>query len=130
MARTLLCEIVTPERIVYTNEVEMVIVPSVDGELGILPLHAPLVGVLQAGEVRIKYGDPTEWFAVSGGSTPVHAAKVKVRASRGGGGGGGRGRGRGTGAAGGNPRSPVGQRSSWGRTAWAGRAPRSRSGRG
>ncbi|MBN2248660.1 MAG: F0F1 ATP synthase subunit epsilon, partial [Coriobacteriia bacterium] len=35
MARTLLCEIVTPEKIVYTNEVEMVIAPTLDGEVGI-----------------------------------------------------------------------------------------------
>jgi len=36
MARTLLCEIVTPERIVYTNEVEMVVAPTIDGEIGIV----------------------------------------------------------------------------------------------
>jgi F-type H+-transporting ATPase subunit epsilon len=80
MARTLLCEIVTPERIVYTNEVEMVIVPAIDGEIGILPLHAPLVGALKAGEVRIKYGDTTEWFAVSGGYIQVHEDKVIILA--------------------------------------------------
>jgi len=80
MARTLLCEIVTPERIVYTNEVEMVVVPAIDGEIGILPLHAPLVGALKAGEVRIKYGDTTEWFAVSGGYIQVHEDKVIILA--------------------------------------------------
>lgn len=76
MARTLIVEIVTPERIVYTNEVEMVVVPTVDGEIGILPMHAPLVGALRAGEVRIKFGDTTEWFAVSGGYIQVHEDKV------------------------------------------------------
>jgi F-type H+-transporting ATPase subunit epsilon len=55
MARILLCEIVTPERIVYTNEVEMIVAPALDGELGILPLHAPMVAALKAGEVRAKY---------------------------------------------------------------------------
>jgi F-type H+-transporting ATPase subunit epsilon len=80
MARTLLCEIVTPERIVYTNEVEMVIVPAIDGETGILPLHAPLVGALKAGEVRIKHDDTTEWFAISGGYVQVHEDKVIILA--------------------------------------------------
>jgi F-type H+-transporting ATPase subunit epsilon len=80
MARTLIAEIVTPEKIVYTNEVEMVVAPTIDGEVGILPLHAPLVGVLQPGEVRVKFGDTTEWFAVSGGYIQVHEDKVIVLA--------------------------------------------------
>jgi F-type H+-transporting ATPase subunit epsilon len=80
MARTLIAEIVTPERIVYTNEVEMVVAPTLDGEIGVLPLHAPLVGALKAGEVRIKYGDTTEWFAVSGGYIQVHEDKVIILA--------------------------------------------------
>ena len=41
--RTLLAEIVTPERILYTNEVQMVVALNTDGEIGILPLHAPIV---------------------------------------------------------------------------------------
>lgn len=82
MARTLLCEIVTPEKIVYTNEVEMVIAPTLDGEVGILPLHAPLVTVLRPGELRVRYNDgkDAEWFAVSGGYLQVHQDKVIVLA--------------------------------------------------
>jgi F-type H+-transporting ATPase subunit epsilon len=82
MARTLLCEIVTPEKIVYTNEVEMVIAPTLDGEIGILPLHAPLVTVLRAGELRVRYNDgkDVEWFAVSGGYLQVYNDKVIVLA--------------------------------------------------
>ncbi|HSQ22254.1 MAG TPA: ATP synthase F1 subunit epsilon [Coriobacteriia bacterium] len=82
MARTLLCEIVTPERIIYTNEVEMVIAPTLDGEIGILPLHAPLVTVLRAGELRVRYNDnkDVEWFAVSGGYLQVHEDKVIILA--------------------------------------------------
>jgi F-type H+-transporting ATPase subunit epsilon len=82
MARTLLCEIVTPERIVYTNEVEMVIAPTLDGEIGILPLHAPLVTVLRPGELRVRYNDnkDVEWFAVAGGYLQVHEDKVIVLA--------------------------------------------------
>lgn len=82
MARTLLCEIVTPERIVYTNEVEMVVAPTLDGEVGILPLHAPLVTVLRPGELRVRFNDnkDVEWFAVSGGYLQVHEDKVIVLA--------------------------------------------------
>ena len=82
MARILLLEIVTPERIVYTNEVEMVVAPTVDGEVGILPLHAPLVSALKAGEVRVKWDNEkeTEWFAVAGGYIQVHEDKVIILA--------------------------------------------------
>ena len=80
MARTLIAEIVTPEKIVYTNEVEMVVVPAIDGEIGILPLHAPLAGALKGGEVRVKIGDLVEWFAVSGGYIQVHEDKVIILA--------------------------------------------------
>jgi F-type H+-transporting ATPase subunit epsilon len=80
MARTLIVEIVTPEKIVYTNEVEMVVAPTIDGEIGVLPMHAPLVGALKAGEVRVKYGDTVEWFAVSGGYIQVHEDKVIILA--------------------------------------------------
>lgn len=81
MARTLLCEIITPERIVYTNEVEMVVAPTIDGEVGILPLHAPLVSALKPGEIRVRHdGDHVEWFAVAGGYIQVHEDKVIILA--------------------------------------------------
>lgn len=81
MERTLLCEIVTPERIVYTHEVQMVVAPTIDGEVGILPLHAPLVSALKPGEIRVRYGnDETEWFAISGGYIQVHLDKVIILA--------------------------------------------------
>lgn len=83
MAKTLLCEIVTPERIIYNHEVLMVVATTTQGEIGILPLHAPLVATLATGEVRLKLGDtPTEWevFTVSGGYIQVHEDKVLVLA--------------------------------------------------
>jgi F-type H+-transporting ATPase subunit epsilon len=81
MARTLLCEIVTPEHILYTNEVEMLVAPALDGEIGVLPLHAPMVVALKAGEVRAKYdNDKTEWFAISGGYLQVHEDKAIILA--------------------------------------------------
>jgi F-type H+-transporting ATPase subunit epsilon len=84
MAKTLLCEIVTPERILYANEVEFVVAPATGGEVGILPLHAPLVATLEPGEVRVRTGQSEhdwEWFAVSGGYMQVHEDKVIVLAA-------------------------------------------------
>ena len=82
MSRTLLCEIVTPERIVYTQEAVFVVAPTTDGEVGIMPLHAPLVAALKPGEVRVQYGDEKqwEWFAISGGYIQVHEDKVIILA--------------------------------------------------
>ncbi len=83
MARTLLCEIVTPEQILYTSEVRMVVATTLNGEVGILPLHAPLVAQLAPGEVRLQFGDAaSEWefFSVSGGYLQVHEDKVIVLA--------------------------------------------------
>lgn len=81
MERTLLCEIVTPERIVYANEVRMVVAPTIDGEIGIMPLHAPLVSALKPGEIRVMHGDDkVEWFAIAGGYIQVHEDKVIILA--------------------------------------------------
>ena len=83
MARTLLCEIVTPERIAYNAEVQMVIAMTSTGEVGILPLHAPLVTVLTPGELRLKIGEgAADWesFAIAGGYMQVHEDKVIVLA--------------------------------------------------
>ena len=83
MARTLLCEIVTPERIVYHNEAQMVVAPTIDGEIGVLPLHAPLVTCLKAGEIRVKIDDnETDWIATSAGYLQVHEDKVIILADR------------------------------------------------
>jgi F-type H+-transporting ATPase subunit epsilon len=75
-------ELVTPERVVYSDdEVDMVIAPGADGELGILPSHAPLLVALGIGELRVKKGTEEESFAVHGGFLEVLANKVIVMAS-------------------------------------------------
>ena len=76
----LLLEIVTPERLVVSDEVDEVIVPGSEGELGILPHHAPLVSTLGAGELRMKKGTEWEYFAVMGGFVQVRPDKVVVLA--------------------------------------------------
>ena len=85
MARTLICEIVTPESILYTNEVQMVVATTSQGEIGILPLHAPVVTTLAAGEVRLRFGDnSTDWeyFSIAGGYLQVHEDKVIILADK------------------------------------------------
>ena len=74
-------ELVTPERIVYSDDdVDMVIAPGADGELGILPSHAPLLAAMGIGELRLRKGAEEESFAVHGGFLEVLANKVIVMA--------------------------------------------------
>lgn len=83
MERTLLCEIVTPEQVVYRSEARMVVAPTIDGEIGIMPLHAPLVSALKPGEIRVIHSDDkVEWFAISGGYVQVHEDKVIILADQ------------------------------------------------
>ena len=73
-------EIVTPERLAYSDEVDSVVVPGTLGELGILPHHAPLVSTLGVGELRIRKGGSEESFAIVGGFLQVRPDKVVVMA--------------------------------------------------
>jgi F-type H+-transporting ATPase subunit epsilon len=73
-------EIVTPERLVYEDEVDSVNVPGIEGELGILPHHAPLLSILGFGELRIRKGGAEESFAIVGGIVQVRPDKVVVMA--------------------------------------------------
>jgi F-type H+-transporting ATPase subunit epsilon len=73
-------EIVTPERLAYADEVDRVQVPGSEGELGILPHHAPLVSTLGAGELRLRKGGEEEFFAIVGGFLQVLPDKVVVMA--------------------------------------------------
>ena len=72
-------EIVTGERVVYERgDVTMVVAPGVEGSLGILPSHAPLVSLLKEGELRIKTGSDEESIAVYGGFLEVVNDKVLI----------------------------------------------------
>ncbi len=73
-------DIVTAERAVYSEDVEMVIAPGVQGQLGILPHHTPLMTTLQAGELLIKKGGQEVSLAISGGFLEVRPDKVVVLA--------------------------------------------------
>jgi F-type H+-transporting ATPase subunit epsilon len=73
-------EIVTPERLVYADDVDAVAVPGVEGELGVLPHHAPLITTIGLGELRIRRGGVEEHFAIIGGFLQVRPDKVVVMA--------------------------------------------------
>ena len=73
-------EIVTPERLAYSDMVDSVQVPGSEGELGVLPHHAPLVSLLGIGELRIRKGGAEESFAIIGGFLQVLPDKVIVLA--------------------------------------------------
>lgn len=64
-------KIVTPERVVYENDVLQVTIPTTTGEITILPNHVPLISVLSAGELRIKDRDGEHTIAVVGGAVEV-----------------------------------------------------------
>jgi F-type H+-transporting ATPase subunit epsilon len=76
----ILLEIVTPERLAYSGEVDAVIVPGSEGELGVLPHHAPLVSTLGVGELRYRKGGEEESFAIVGGFLQVRPDRVVVMA--------------------------------------------------
>ena len=78
MALTL--EIVTPERLAYSDTVDSVVLPGSEGELGVLPHHAPLVSTLGVGELRIRKDGVEESFAIVGGFLQVRPDKVVVMA--------------------------------------------------
>lgn len=73
-------EIVTPERLAYSDMVDSVQLPGSEGELGVLPHHAPLVSLLGIGELRIRKGGAEESFAIVGGFLQVLPDKVVVLA--------------------------------------------------
>lgn len=74
-------EIVTGERVVFQmDDVDMAVVPGVDGMLGILPGHAQLISLLQNGELRVKKGGAEESIVVFGGFVEVSHDRVTVLA--------------------------------------------------
>ena len=73
-------EIVTPEKLAYADEVDAVVLPGSEGELGVLPHHAPLISTLGAGELRLRKAGREESFAIVGGFLQVRPDRVVVMA--------------------------------------------------
>jgi len=71
-------EIVTPEQKIYSDEVDSVVIPGVEGELGVLPQHVPLMTLLLPGELRVLKGGEELRLAVGEGFVEISAEKVVV----------------------------------------------------
>jgi len=77
---TIKCEIVSQDRIVFSGDVDMVVLPGAAGEMGILPHHSPLLSVLNYGIITVKQGNNIEHFTVAGGVAEVQPDQVTVLA--------------------------------------------------
>ena len=77
---TMQLEIITAEQQVFDDEVEMVVAPGIDGQLGILPHHAPLMTVLQPGEILIRKEGEDTFLVVTGGFMEVMGNRVTILA--------------------------------------------------
>jgi F-type H+-transporting ATPase subunit epsilon len=73
-------EIITAERRVYSEDVDLVVAPGIEGQLGILPRHAPLMTALQPGELLIRKDGQDTFLAVSGGFMEVLGNQVTILA--------------------------------------------------
>jgi F-type H+-transporting ATPase subunit epsilon len=76
------CVVVTPERALFDDKFDFVVLPMYDGELGVLPGRAPLIGRLGYGELRTKRGDNVQYFFVDGGFAQVRGDVVTVLTPR------------------------------------------------
>lgn len=73
-------EIVTPEAKVYSDTVDSVVIPTVQGEIGVLPGHIPLLTQIELGELRVLKGSEVHWLAISGGFAQIDGDRVRVLA--------------------------------------------------
>jgi F-type H+-transporting ATPase subunit epsilon len=81
MAR-LTVSIISPEKTVFEGEADMVVAPAWDGQLGILPMHAPMLVLLGEGPLRVQSGGQDQRFTVSGGFLQVIDDRVTVLSER------------------------------------------------
>lgn len=76
----MILKIITPEREVFSDEIDQVTLPTMDGEITVLPHHIPLVGILKPGEILIKKKGDSIPLAVSGGMLQVRPDMVVILA--------------------------------------------------
>jgi F-type H+-transporting ATPase subunit epsilon len=74
------CEIVSQDRMVYTGDADMVILPGTAGEMGILPNHAPLLTTLKFGIIKVRSGGQEEIFTVAGGIAEIQPDIITILA--------------------------------------------------
>jgi F-type H+-transporting ATPase subunit epsilon len=76
----LILEIVTPEARVYSDTIDSVVIPTVEGEIGVLPGHIPLLTQVGYGELRVTKGGATQLLVVGGGFAQIVADKISILA--------------------------------------------------
>lgn len=74
------CEIVSQDRMVFKGDVDIVLLPGVEGVMGILPNHSPVLTSLQYGVITVRWGKNEEFFTVAGGVAEVQPDQVTVLA--------------------------------------------------
>jgi F-type H+-transporting ATPase subunit epsilon len=74
------CEIVSQDRTVFEDDVDIVVLPGMDGEMGILPHHAPLLTTLKYGLIKVRIKEQEQIFTVAGGVAEVQPEIVTVLA--------------------------------------------------
>ncbi|HSL30152.1 MAG TPA: F0F1 ATP synthase subunit epsilon [Anaerolineales bacterium] len=77
---TIRCEIVSQDRTVFQGDVDIVVLPGVTGEMGILPHHAPLLAILKYGVIKIRQNGKEQLFAVAGGMAEVQPDIITILA--------------------------------------------------
>ena len=75
-----LCDIITQERTVFSEEVEYASLPGTEGVLGILPNHSPLLTALNFGEVMVRQSGDEQFFAIGGGFAEIQPGHVIILA--------------------------------------------------
>ena len=76
------CVIVTPEKAILDEKADFIVLPMIDGELGVLPGHTPLVGRIGKGELRLKQGTVVKKLNIEGGFAQVRENVITVLTSR------------------------------------------------
>ncbi len=78
MPNTLKLEIVTPDAKIYSEDVDMVTLPGVEGEMGVYPMHVPLMTQIAAGELSVRKGGQDFFLAVGEGFAEITGERVAI----------------------------------------------------
>jgi F-type H+-transporting ATPase subunit epsilon len=77
---TIRCEIVSQDRTVFEGDVDIVVIPGTDGEMGILPHHAPLLSTIRMGVIKVRRSGQEQLFIITGGLVEVQPTIVTILA--------------------------------------------------
>ena len=77
---TIRCEIASQDRMIFEGDVDIVVIPGIDGEMGILPNHAPLLTLMKMGVVKVRASGHEEYFTVTGGLAEVQPEIITILA--------------------------------------------------